>query len=527
MIKDPERFANEVIPQYFDHNKFSSFTRQLNFYKFTREQSKVIKKSDHSSEVAKHQTFHHKFFQREHPELLKNLQRSRKGNSGEDEGHSTIAKKISRGLSSGGSMLEQISDLLRRANESEAVIKNLQQENSTLSFAIQKLQQQDEMKQRALVALEEHVRVMEVHMTQAFQQQQAQIQQGSQPLPFARESSLSAVNPSTLMRYLSMNGGLNSGLNSSLQRLATPPPIGGLFGRDLSNGGGLAGRELSQGLLGRDLSQGLLGRELSQGNPFSAAAAAENIVHQASENSAATNGVESGGLGRMNQTDNFAASANGNSGPTIKPHPKMKGRSTAAAVAAVIGNGGGGDNGGNVASLPRHPKFKGGSSGPAPGAPAASGVGSMARGGFMEGNNGPGASLANASAATKADTLVALGARNRNGSNSPMPPALTLNNFGGGGSSFGNNFSSLGSSIAGFNNAAANALRGNSSVSPVPGLSNFPNNGNNHNNGATVQQQQQTLLQQRELSNMAGGVSREESFGIESLMEMARGPHQI
>ena len=500
MIKDPERFANEVIPQYFDHNKFSSFTRQLNFYKFTREQSKVIKKSDHSSEVAKHQTFHHKFFQREHPELLKNLQRSRKGNSGEDEGQSMIAKKIKMGLNGrggmlgGGTMLEQVSELLRRANESEAVIKNLQQENSTLSFAIQKLQQQDEMKQRALVALEEHVRVMEVHMTQAFQQQQAQIQQGSQPLPFARESSLSAVNPSTLMRYLSMNGGLNSGLNSSLQRLATPPPVGGLFGRDLSNGGGLAGRELSQGLLGRDLSQGLLGRELSNpGNPFSAAAAAENIVQQASANAAAANGVGSGGIGRMNQADNFAASANANSGPSIKPHPKMKGGSTAAAVAAVIGNGGGGDNGGNVASLPRHPKFKGGSSGPAPGAPAASGVGSMARG----------------------------------GSNSPMPPALTLNNFGGGGgSSFGgslpNNFSSLGSSIAGFNNAAANALRGNSSVSPVPGLSNFPNNNNNN-----AQQQVNGALQQRELSNMAGGVSREESFGIESLMEMARGPHQI
>ena len=175
-----------------------------------------------------------------------------------------IAKKIKMGLNGrggmlgGGTILEQVTDLARRASESEAVIKNLQQENSTLSFAIQKLQQQDEMKQRALVALEDHVRAMEVRMTQAFQQQQVQLQQGSQPLPFARESSLSAVNPSTLMRYLSMNPGLNTGLNSSLQRLATPPPVGGLFGRDLSNGGGLAGRELSQGLLGREFSHGLV-----------------------------------------------------------------------------------------------------------------------------------------------------------------------------------------------------------------------------------------------------------------------------
>jgi HSF-type DNA-binding len=29
VIKDPETFATQVIPQYFDHNKFSSFARQV------------------------------------------------------------------------------------------------------------------------------------------------------------------------------------------------------------------------------------------------------------------------------------------------------------------------------------------------------------------------------------------------------------------------------------------------------------------------------------------------------------------
>lgn len=28
VVKDPDMFATKVIPQYFDHNKFSSFARQ-------------------------------------------------------------------------------------------------------------------------------------------------------------------------------------------------------------------------------------------------------------------------------------------------------------------------------------------------------------------------------------------------------------------------------------------------------------------------------------------------------------------
>jgi hypothetical protein len=29
VVKDPDLFATAVIPQYFDHNKFSSFARQV------------------------------------------------------------------------------------------------------------------------------------------------------------------------------------------------------------------------------------------------------------------------------------------------------------------------------------------------------------------------------------------------------------------------------------------------------------------------------------------------------------------
>ena len=68
LVKHPERFATEVIPQYFKHSNFSSFVRQLNFYGFRKI------KYDHLKIVglveSKHWQFKHESFQRGRPELL-------------------------------------------------------------------------------------------------------------------------------------------------------------------------------------------------------------------------------------------------------------------------------------------------------------------------------------------------------------------------------------------------------------------------------------------------------------------------
>lgn len=79
VVKNPEVFASEIIPQYFDHNKFSSFARQLNFYGFRKIQTKPIRNEDFDKSTAKHVTFFNEKFKRGRYDLLKEIQRSTRG----------------------------------------------------------------------------------------------------------------------------------------------------------------------------------------------------------------------------------------------------------------------------------------------------------------------------------------------------------------------------------------------------------------------------------------------------------------
>jgi len=79
VVKDPDLFASTIIPQYFDHNKFSSFARQLNFYGFRKMQAKPIRNSDFDVDTAKHVTFYNEKFKRGRCDLLKDIQRSTRG----------------------------------------------------------------------------------------------------------------------------------------------------------------------------------------------------------------------------------------------------------------------------------------------------------------------------------------------------------------------------------------------------------------------------------------------------------------
>eukprot|EP00934_Nitzschia_sp_Nitz4_P000956 Nitzschia sp. Nitz4//scaffold140_size61219//18532//19308//NITZ4_006436-RA/size61219-processed-gene-0.17-mRNA-1//-1//CDS//3329536215//956//frame0 len=73
-IYDTELFASEVLPKYFNHSRFSSFIRQLNFYGFSKQRSDPDLQT-HTTAVR----FSHPSFRRGHPDLLSKIQRTTAG----------------------------------------------------------------------------------------------------------------------------------------------------------------------------------------------------------------------------------------------------------------------------------------------------------------------------------------------------------------------------------------------------------------------------------------------------------------
>mmetsp|Transcript_11767 Transcript_11767/g.17150 ORF Transcript_11767/g.17150 Transcript_11767/m.17150 type:complete len:337 (-) Transcript_11767:255-1265(-) len=76
IIKDTGIFEKEVIPQYFGKIKFSSFSRQLSYYKFRKVPIKSLRKDEIKPIELKWVRFHNKLFKRGKKELLVQIQRT-------------------------------------------------------------------------------------------------------------------------------------------------------------------------------------------------------------------------------------------------------------------------------------------------------------------------------------------------------------------------------------------------------------------------------------------------------------------
>mmetsp|Transcript_19727 Transcript_19727/g.29199 ORF Transcript_19727/g.29199 Transcript_19727/m.29199 type:complete len:202 (-) Transcript_19727:1-606(-) len=75
IIKNPDKFASEVIPTFFKHRKFSSFVRQLNFYGFRKVKSVSALESEGESR-SQWWEFKHELFTKNTPNNLSEIKRA-------------------------------------------------------------------------------------------------------------------------------------------------------------------------------------------------------------------------------------------------------------------------------------------------------------------------------------------------------------------------------------------------------------------------------------------------------------------
>mmetsp|Transcript_13301 Transcript_13301/g.31922 ORF Transcript_13301/g.31922 Transcript_13301/m.31922 type:complete len:446 (-) Transcript_13301:1028-2365(-) len=194
VVKDPDLFASSIIPQFFDHNKFSSFARQLNFYGFRKMQSKPIRNSDFDANTAKHVTFFNENFKRGRCELLKKIQRSTRG---------------------GGNAPGQ---------DQQREIQTLKEKIATLETTITEMGAQTEERMRRLELdmlgrMEQMMLAMQQQQQNAFLQKQA----AGAHAPSSNDSVSVATSKATLNMAAAAKGALNAATAQNLLK-----PFGGL-----------------------------------------------------------------------------------------------------------------------------------------------------------------------------------------------------------------------------------------------------------------------------------------------------------
>jgi len=95
IVKDPDKFQTSIIPQYFKHNKLSSFVRQLHFYGFHKVKTEPLNILDADmNETSKYWVFSHDKFRRDRPDLMKQIRKSTKVESADKQEVQYVTVKL-------------------------------------------------------------------------------------------------------------------------------------------------------------------------------------------------------------------------------------------------------------------------------------------------------------------------------------------------------------------------------------------------------------------------------------------------